>query len=152
MAASATALADLVLGLARDLERKPHVLGDAHVRVERVVLKDHGDVAVLRRDVGHVALADEDATLVDLLEPGEHAERCGLSAAGRADEDEELAIGDVQVELADRRRVGARIDTGCLVVRDGGHYGTWSFHRQVRAGRSEWKPPGSAVGRQVTWL
>src|SRR5688572_14527479 len=37
-------------------ERKADVLGDRLVRIKRVGLEDHGDVAVLREDVGHVAL------------------------------------------------------------------------------------------------
>ena len=85
------------------------------MRVERVVLEDHGDVAVLRRDVGHVALADEDAPLVDLLEAGEHAQGGGLSASGGADEDEELAVGDLEVELVDGGAGLARIDPAGLV-------------------------------------
>ena len=31
----------------RELEREAHVLGDGHLRIERVVLEHHGDVAVL---------------------------------------------------------------------------------------------------------
>ena len=93
----------LLLVDAGDLEREAHVLGDGHVRVQRVVLEDHRDVAVLRRDVGDVAVADEDVALVDLFEAGEHAQRRGLAAAGGADEDEELAVGDLEVQLVDRR-------------------------------------------------
>ena len=108
----------LVLVDAGDLEREAHVLGDGHVRVERVVLEDHRDVAVLRRNVGDVAVADEDVAVVDLFEAGEHAQRGGLAAAGGADEDEELAVGDLEVELVDRGAGGTRVETGCLVVRD----------------------------------
>ena len=38
-------------GDAAQLQAEGHVVVDAHVRVERVVLEDHRDVAVLRRDV-----------------------------------------------------------------------------------------------------
>ena len=55
------ALGALLLVDARDLPGEAHVLGDRHVRVERVVLEHHRDVAVLRRDVGDVPVADEDA-------------------------------------------------------------------------------------------
>ena len=54
-------LADLGLVDAGDLEREAHVVGDRHVRVERVVLEHHRDVAVLGRQVGDVAVADADA-------------------------------------------------------------------------------------------
>ena len=77
------ALGALLLADAGDLEREAHVLGDGHVRVQRVVLEDHRDVAVLRRDVGDVAIADQDAAVVDLFEAGEHAQRGRLAAAGR---------------------------------------------------------------------
>ena len=87
----------LLLADAGDLEREAHVLGDRHVRVQRVVLEHHRDVAVLRRDVGDVAVADEDAAGVDLFEAGQHAQRRGLATAGGADEDEEFAVGDLEV-------------------------------------------------------
>ena len=37
-----------------------------------------------------------------LLEPGDHPQQRRLAAAGGADEDEELAVGDVEVHVADR--------------------------------------------------
>ena len=43
--------------------------------------------------------------LGDVLEAGEHAQRRRLAAAGRADEHEELAVGDVDVQIVDRSRV-----------------------------------------------
>ena len=94
-------LADLGLVDAGDLQREAHVVGDGHVRVERVVLEHHGDVPVLRRQVRDVAVTDADGAGVDVLEPREHAERGGLAAAGGADEDEELAVLDLDVELVD---------------------------------------------------
>jgi hypothetical protein len=46
---------DLRLGIAAQLQAEGHVLVDAHVRVERVVLEHHGDVAVLGRHVVDLA-------------------------------------------------------------------------------------------------
>jgi hypothetical protein len=34
-----------------ELHREGHVLGDRHVRIERIVLEHHGDVALGRRHV-----------------------------------------------------------------------------------------------------
>ena len=45
------ALLDLGLGKFAQLEAERHVFADRHVRIERVVLEHHGDVAVLRRQV-----------------------------------------------------------------------------------------------------
>ena len=48
---------DLVLRETAHLQRKAHVPRRVHVRVERVVLEHHGDVAVLRRQVvDHLAV------------------------------------------------------------------------------------------------
>ena len=80
------ALVDLLLGLAGNLQGKAHVLAHGHVRVERVVLEDHGDVAVTRGDVGDVLVADVDGAVGDVFQAGEHAQRGGLTAAGRSDE------------------------------------------------------------------
>ncbi len=107
-------LPDLGLRHAGDLEREAHVVGDRHVRVERVVLEHHGDVPVLGRQVGDVAVPDADGAAVDVLQPREHAQRGGLAAAGGADEDEEFAVLDGDVELVDGGLVGTRVDPGCL--------------------------------------
>ena len=83
------------------LEVEADVLGDRHVRVQGVGLEHHRDVAVLRRQRGDVAIADVDRPLVDRLEPGQHPQRRRLAASRRADEHEELAVGDGQVEVVD---------------------------------------------------
>jgi hypothetical protein len=71
------------------------------VGVERVVLEDHRDVAVLRREVVDDPVTDRDHPVRDLLEAGDHAERRRLAASGRSYEDEELAVLDVQREVLD---------------------------------------------------
>jgi hypothetical protein len=63
------------------------------VRVEGVILEDHGDVAVLGGDVVDALVADVDVAFGDFLEAGDHAEGGGFAAAGGADEDDELAVG-----------------------------------------------------------
>ena len=46
-----------------------------------------------------VPAADRDPALRRLLEPGDHAEQRRLAAARRPDEDDELAVADLEVEL-----------------------------------------------------
>ncbi|MNW53586.1 hypothetical protein D3C74_311510 [compost metagenome] len=117
------ALADVRLGRAGDLQREAHVVRDGHVRVQRVVLEDHRDVAVLGLHVGDVAVTDEDVPAVDVLEAREHAERGRLATTRGADEDEELAVLDVQVELVHRRALGPRVEPRCVVESDRSHDG-----------------------------
>jgi hypothetical protein len=65
-----------------------------HVRVERVVLEHHRDVAVLRRQVVDVRAADADLALVISSSPATMRSSGRLAAARRPDEHDELAVGD----------------------------------------------------------
>ena len=67
---------------------------DRHMRIERIVLEHHRDVPLLGRDVVDDAVADRDRAGGDVLEPGEHAQKRRLAAAGGADQDDELAVLD----------------------------------------------------------
>jgi hypothetical protein len=44
-----------------------------------VVLKNHRNVAISRRESGYVALIDPNRSFSDFLEPGEHLEDCRLA-------------------------------------------------------------------------
>ena len=59
-----------ISGLRRPPRLQPvaEVLAHGHVRVERVGLEDHRDVAAARREVGDVAVADRDLAAGHLLE------------------------------------------------------------------------------------
>ena len=82
-----------------ELEREGDVFIDGHVRIKRIVLEDHRDVAVLGRDVVHLLAVDEELAAADLLETGDHAQRGRLAAAARADEHDELLVGHVDIEV-----------------------------------------------------
>ena len=88
-------------GVLPDAEPEAEVLAHAHVRVQRVVLEDHRDVAVGRLELRHVDVADRDRPLGDLLEPGDHPQERRLPAARRPDEHHELPVGDRQVDVVD---------------------------------------------------
>ena len=68
------------------------------MRIERVVLKDHCDVALGGLERVDLAIADPDRARIERLEArDEPQERC-LAAAGGAEEDEALAGVDVEVD------------------------------------------------------
>ena len=71
------------------LQGEFEVLPHAHVRVERVVLKDHRDVTILRMDLVDDPSADADRPLRDRLESGNHPQRRRLATAGGPDNDDE---------------------------------------------------------------
>src|ERR1700730_1911377 len=68
-------LVDRLAALARQLEAEAQVVGHVHVRVERVGLEDHRDVALARGEVGYPPAADVDIATGGLLEPGHDPQR-----------------------------------------------------------------------------
>ena len=92
------AAADLLAVDAAVAQRERHVLEHRHVRVERVVLEHHGDVPVLGIELVDDTAIDGDLAGGDVLQPGDHAQQRALAAARGADEDDELAVGDFEVD------------------------------------------------------
>ena len=144
---------ELRLRHAAQLQGIADVLGDRHVRVERIGLEDHRHVAVLRQHVGDVALADQHAPGGDRFEAGDHAERGGLAAAGGAEQGEEFTgpDGEVQSVEGDGRAElppqSPEFDGGGLFERGEGH----GHPREAEAVRE--RPPKTASARssaQVT--
>jgi hypothetical protein len=95
---AADLLVDRRLVLLRQHQREGEVLAHRHVRIERVVLEHHRDVALFRRNVVDAALADADLARADLLEARDHAQQRRLAASRRADQHGERAVGDVDVD------------------------------------------------------
>lgn len=94
------------------------VVARAQVREEAVRLEDHPGVAAVGRDPGDVLSVDQDFAGVGLLETGDDAQGGGLSAARRAEQGEEFAGLDGQVEAvegdggAERPAQAAELDAG----------------------------------------
>ncbi len=101
-------LGDPLVGLglrhAGDLQPEGDVLRDGQVRKQRVGLEHHADIALVRLQPGDVLAADDDGAGGRLLEAGDHAQHGGLAAARRAEEGDELAARDIQVEILHHRR------------------------------------------------
>ena len=83
------------------LEREADVRAHGHVRIERVVLEHHRDVAVDGVEIVDDGVTDEDLARGGLLEARDHPQRGRLAAPGRADEDHELAVLDPQAQVVD---------------------------------------------------
>ena len=111
------------LGLAQlgQRQREGDVLTHGHVRVEGVGLKHHGDVTVAWRLLVDACPADAQLPGGDVLQARDHVEGGRLSATGRSDEDDELAVGDGQRQVA-HRGGAAGILLGDVVQNDLGHY------------------------------
>ena len=107
----AGALTDPVLRPAEEAGHGADVVGDAHVREQTDVL-DH--VADLASQLDHVQApnappVDEDVALGHVDQAVDHLHRRGLAAAGRSDEDADLARGHNQRQIAHGSHPPARI-------------------------------------------
>ena len=88
-------------GNAAHLQAVGDVVVHVHVRVERVVLEHHGDVAVLGFHVRHIPVADVDGAGGHFLQTGDAAQSRGLAAARGTHHDHEGAVGHFEVEAGE---------------------------------------------------
>src|SRR6185295_2805334 len=93
----------------------------AHVRIERVVLEHHGDIAVLGLEVVNHPIADSDLARGDGLQPRHHAQQRRLAAARGSEDDDELAVFDLHRHAVDHLQF-RRIALAYVPQRYGGHY------------------------------
>ena len=103
-------LPDLGLGHAPHAEPERHVLEHRHVRIQRVALEHHGDIAVLRRDIVDDAAADADVAVRHVLKARDHPQRRGLAAARRADQRHEFGIGNLKADPAHGLVIAVSLD------------------------------------------
>jgi hypothetical protein len=106
---------DLGLGHAGHARPEAHVALHRHRRVQRIALEHHADAALGRLRIGHVLAADVDPAAADVDEAGDAVQQRRLAAARGAEQHEELALMDLQVEVLDDL-VGAEADAQALDV------------------------------------
>ena len=105
------ALLDLLLGGVLQAQRERDVLEHVQVRVQRVVLEDHREVPVARRLLVDACSVDEHLAGGDVLQAHDHPEQGRLAAPRRPDEDDELALGDLEADVVDgQEAVGVLLD------------------------------------------
>ena len=90
----------LGFGYTAHRQRVGHVVAHRHVRKQRVVLEHHAEIALVRRGAGDGLAVEQDLAGGGRLEAGQHHQRGGLARARGAQQRQELAAADVQVELA----------------------------------------------------
>jgi hypothetical protein len=74
------------------------VVVDVQMGEERVALEDRVDGAFVRREGGDVLVAEADGARGGVLQSGDHPQRGGLAAARGAQQGEERALRDGQVQ------------------------------------------------------
>ena len=72
------------------------------MRIQCIVLEDHGDIPVLRLYVIHTYPVDQQIASGNVLQAGYHTECSGFAAAGRTDENNEFLVRNLKVEVINR--------------------------------------------------
>ena len=83
-------------------QRKAHVLRNAHMREQRVGLKHHADVALVRRDSGDGGAIEQDLAGIGGEKAGDQIEHRGLARAARPEQRHECSGGDCERDVVDR--------------------------------------------------
>ena len=83
-------------------ERESDVVVNAQVGIKRIALKDHRDSAFARRQMINDSAADKNLAGGGRFEAGNHPQQRGFAGAGRAEEDEELALLCFQIDVVYR--------------------------------------------------
>src|SRR5690606_20437528 len=81
---------------------KRHVLEDAHLAEQCVVLEHEADAALLDALTRHVTPEETHLPGVRVLEPGEHAEQRGLARARGAEQRDQRAALDADAHVPER--------------------------------------------------
>ncbi|MPM84688.1 hypothetical protein SDC9_131761 [bioreactor metagenome] len=145
-------LVDLSLGNLAQLESERHVFIHGHMRVERVVLEDHRDVAILGGNVVDETVADVKLTLGNLFQTGDHAQSCRFAAAGRPDENHKLFVRDVKRKLLHRHYVFV-VDLLDVLERYTCHCVLGFIRRSIRSPPDSQSPDDVTIAlRQVSTL
>ena len=93
------ALLRLCLGDLAHFQAEGYVVEHRHMGEKGVALEHEAEVALVQRHVGDVPAVEEDAALVGLREAGDQAEGGGFSAAGGAQQADELPPIHLQIEI-----------------------------------------------------
>ena len=92
---------------AAHLQAEADVVEHRHVREQRVVLEHHPEAAALGRQHIDARVVEPDAAARQRLQARDAVERGRLAAAGRAEQRDELAAPDVEIEPAQRGNLRA---------------------------------------------
>src|SRR5215212_6804990 len=82
-----------------NFEREYDVLSDCEVRVERIILKNHGDITVGWFHIVDNTVSNRNGAAADRFQTRDHAHRGRFSATRGADNGEELAVRAIEDEI-----------------------------------------------------
>ncbi len=84
------------------LQRESHVVRHRHMRIQRVALENHRDIAVFRLHIVHALAIDIKVAGGNLLQPSNHTQGRGFATSGRTDKNDKLLVLNLKVEIGNR--------------------------------------------------
>ncbi len=122
-------LADFLPRHFPQFQAERHVVIDAHVWIERVILENHRDVPVFGRHVVHAAAIDGNLPAADLLQAGQHPQGGGFAASGGTDQHDEFAVTHLKIEVADGGHLLSSVagEDFIYILEDNFRHGGWCF-------------------------
>lgn len=98
-------LITLRLGHFTNFHAKSDISCNRHIRIKRIGLENHRNIALGRMQPGNRLSIDGDIPGRDWFEPGDSVQQCRLSAARRANEDEKTTLIDLDIDILQNRNV-----------------------------------------------
>ena len=90
---------NLILRNLAELQTKCHVVKYGHMRIQGIVLENHGNISVLRVYVIHNLSVNFQRAGRNFLQTCNHTKRGRFSASGRTDENNEFLVSDFQIKI-----------------------------------------------------
>ena len=111
-------LGDRRFGLTAADQAVPDIVGDSQIGKQRIGLEDDPEVTRRRRQSRNVPALLMDRARGLRVEPGNGAKQSGLAAARGTEKAHELALGDVERDVAQRREIAeALVEIANLEIR-----------------------------------
>mmetsp|Transcript_20438 Transcript_20438/g.48717 ORF Transcript_20438/g.48717 Transcript_20438/m.48717 type:complete len:313 (+) Transcript_20438:1186-2124(+) len=138
-----------VVALAQQPQRQGDVVGHAEVGQQMEGLEDEAQVAAAQRGAGLVVQRAEglpgqrDVAGVGLVQPGQAVQQRGLAAAGFAQQRDDLAGGEVQVDAGEDGRVAVGLGQPAGAQHRGTVTGLGKAHASLSAGGRAARPCGA---------
>ena len=89
---------NFLLGHPANFKAVGHIFKDRHMRIEGIILKNHGNIAVGRLQLIHDFFINGNVTFGDDLKAGNHAQGRGLTTSRGAQYDNEFTIFNITVD------------------------------------------------------
>ena len=92
-----------------------YIVVSGHMRIQRIALENHCNIPAFGVDVVNKRVAYVQLSVGNFFKPRNHSQRCGLAAAGRADEHYKLAVLYFHIKVLYRNKFLIRLRHFTLV-------------------------------------